>query len=682
MGLLDRVRGAFARGGGRMEPESIEDAIALYEQGRIEEAAAACERVLARWPREAQALHLLGLVADRRGNRPRALDLIGSAAAAAPSVGLYHSNLGNVQRELGRTEDALASYSRATELEPGRFATWFNLAQLLAESGRPEQAAGAFRQAVRIEPTSAEARLGLAAALVDAAQAGESGGPSACAEALALLEADPVQRADPSRARFVHAMALAGCERWTEAASHLEALVAAHPDVAEARNQLANCYNRIGRAADAIREYRETFRVAPEFHHALTGVLGTLNSVAGIAPGDVFEAHREWAATVAAPLYPVSPSFPNLRAARRRLRVGYVSPDLRRHPVGAMFAPVLERHDAARVETFCYYNYPQGDVMTDRMRRAAHHWRDIAGLADAAVADLIRSDGIDILVDLAGHTRHTRLPVFARRPAPVQVSWLGYFNTTGLATMDYFVSDPVSSPPGQERYFVERVVRLPATRFCYEPPEFLPDTGPLPARTQGRVTFGCLNNLSKVNDGVLALWTRILSAVPGARIVLQASALNDPLVQRDFRARAALHGIAAEQLELRRFVPVEEAAAAYRDIDLALDPFPFCGGMTSLDALWMGVPVVTLPQIMIAGRQTASMLSNLDLPELIAADEADYVAIAVGLAGDLERLAELRMGLRDRFRRSPLADYPRFTRDLEDAFAGMWEAWIAAPRPG
>jgi len=679
MGLLEWVRRALERSDERPDPAMLAHVVALYEKGSIDEAEAECRRVLARHPGSAQALHLRGLIADRRGDHRRAEQLIGLAVAAAPGVGLYRYNLGNAQRVLGLADDAVASYARAVALDPDRFAAWFNLAQLHAEQSRPGEAIAAFRQALRIEPASADARLGLAAALVDAAQTGADGSP-ASAEALALVESDWAQAPDPSRARFVLAMALAGCERWTEAGSHLEALVAAHPEAAELRNQLANCYNRTGRAADAVREYRETFRLAPDFHHALTGVLGTLNAVADATPEEVFEAHRAWATAVAAPLYPAAPRFRNTRDAGRRLRVGYVSPDLRRHPVGTMFAPVLERHDAARVETFCYYNYPRGDVMTDRMRRAAHHWREIAGQHDAAVADAVRADAIDILVDLVGHTRHTRLPVFARKPAPVQVSWLGYFNTTGLATMDYFITDPVSSPPGQERYFVERLIRLPATRFCYEPPGFLPEVGALPARTRGHVTFGCLNNLAKLNDRVLALWARILAAVPGARVVLQASALNDPLVQQRFRARAEAHGIAAERLELRRFVPVEQASRTYHDIDIALDPFPFCGGMTSLDALWMGVPVVTLPQAMIAGRQTASMLANLGLPELIAADEAGYVAIATGLASDLDRLAALRAALRERFRRSPLADHDRFTRDLEGAYAGMWAAWLAAPR--
>ncbi|HTO50090.1 MAG TPA: tetratricopeptide repeat protein [Burkholderiales bacterium] len=681
MGWLDRFRGALGRDDERDDERAgaveIERALGAYELGRTELAEAICERVLGRDPRDARALHLLGLIAYGRRDHSRAAALIESAIAADPADGLYHFNLGNALRELGRLEEATASYAHATTLDPDRVAAWFNLAQLHVERGEPEQAISAFREAIRLEPASPQARAGLATALVDTAQAGAHTAARS-AEALALLENDWPRAPNPRRARFVVAMALVGCGRWTEAAGHLEALVAERPDSAQTRNALANCYNRLGRVSDAVREYREAFRAAPAFHEALTAVLGTLNAAPQAPPEEVFAAHCEWAAAVAAPLYPAAPRFGNARDRNRRLRIGYVSPDLRRHPVGTMFAPVLERHDPQRVETFCYYNFRGADLMTGRMRRAAHHWRDIAELDDATVADAIRADAIDVLVDLAGHTRHTRLLVFARRPAPVQASWLGYFNTTGLATMDYFLTDPVSSPPGQERYFLERLVRLPATRFCYEPPDFLPEVNALPAHSRGHVTFGCLNALAKVNDRVLALWARILAGVPGARLLLQAAALDDPLVRRDFRARAGAHGIAAERLELRPFVPVERAAHAYHDVDIALDPFPFCGGMTSLEALWMGVPVVTLPQIMIAGRQSASMLANLGLPELIAADETAYVGAAAALAGDLDRLAALRAGLRERCRRSPLADYARFTRDLEQAFAAMWEAWLAA----
>lgn len=677
MGWLDRIRGRRAPEGGQAPGGRIDLALTHFEHGRADAAGAICETILSAAPDDAAALHLLGLIAGQAGDAARAVELIGRAARARPAEGLYQLNLGNALRVAGRTEEALSCYARATELSPDRCAAWLNLGQLRAERGETAQAIAALRHALQVDPANGAARLGLASALLDAAKSGPDGA-TASAEAVSLLEAACQKTPEPSRARFLLAKALANCGRWTEAVAHLEALAAAHPEAAEVRNALANGLSRLGRPVDAIREYRATFRLAPGFHHALTSVLGTLNAVPNVSREEVLAAHREWAENVAAPLYPGPRRFANSRDPARRLRVGYVSPDLRRHPVGTMFAPVLERHDPARIETFCYYNYPRADAMTQRMRRAAHHWRDIAALDDDAVARLIDEDRIDILVDLVGHTQHTRLPVFARKPAPVQVSWLGYFNTTGLATMDYFVTDPTSSPSGQEAGFVEKLVRLPATRFCFEPPDYMPEVNALPAAHRGCVTFACLNNIAKLNAGVLDLWARILEAVPDSRLLLQASALGDPRFQHDFRAMAARRGIPPERLELRRFVPVEQAALTYHEVDVALDPFPFCGGMTSLDALWMGVPVVTLPQAMIAGRQTASMLVNLAMPELIAPDEASYVAIAVGLARDLDRLAAIRAGLRERFRNSPLAAYERFTRDLEHAYREMWRAWLAA----
>jgi len=676
MRLLAWLRDALSGRRAHAHRDELEAARALHEQGRIADAEAVYRRILAAEPDHAEALHLAGLAAHQRGEHSAAIALIGRAIALDGTVGLCHLNLGNALRALGRYDEALESYARATERDPARFAAWFNFGQLAADRGRPGAATTAFRRALALDPSSDDAALRLAAVLVEA-RPDDIDRATAAAEAVVLIEQRWMRAADPVHARYVLAAALEACGRWTEAAGHLEAVARALPGLAEVHNRLANCYNRLGRAAEAVRHYRETFRLAPGFHHALTSVLGALNSVADATPEQVFEAHREWAQVVAAPLYPSAPRFANAPDPARRLRVGYVSPDLRRHPVGTLFAPVLERHDADAFETFCYYNYPRSDAVTERMRRAAHHWRDVADLDDAALAERVRTDAIDILVDLTGHTTHTRLPVFARRPAPVQVSWLGYFNTTGIDTMDWFVTDPHSSPPGQDRYFVEKLVRLPATRFCYAPPEFMPEAGALPAERNGFVTFGCFNSLAKLNPGVLALWARIFAALPDARLALQASALSDAQNGERFRALARECGIPADRLSLRPFVPVEQAAAGYHDIDIALDPFPFCGGTTSLEALWMGVPVVTLPRVMIASRQTASMLANLDLAELVASDEAQYVAVATALARDLSRLASLRAGLRERFRRSPLADCAGFTRELERAYRMMWESWVA-----
>jgi protein O-GlcNAc transferase len=676
MSLIARLRRALTPRGGRAGGADIETAITLHEQGRLADAEAIYRRALEMDPNHAQALHLLGLAAHQREANETAVELIARAIAIDPSNALQHFNLGNALRALDRREAAASSYARAVALDPRRFAAWFNLGQLQSEMDHADQAVAAFRQALAIEPASDAARVGLAAALLSGAK-GRTDRAPANAEAAALLEDRWSHAPDTTHARIVLATALEACGRLTDALAHFEALVAEHPEIADLHNRLGNCYNRLGRPSEAVREYRETFRLAPEFHHALTSVLGALNSVPDVSPEQVFEAHLDWARVIAAPLYPAAPTFVNDRDADRRLRIGYVSPDLRQHPVGILFAPVLDRHDGAAFETYCYYNFARGDRMTERMRGAAAHWRDVADLDDAALAARIRADRIDILVDLAGHTTRTRLPTFAERPAPVQVSWLGYFNTTGVATMDYFVTDPYSSPPGQERFYVEKLVRLPATRFCYAPPEFMPGVNTLPALRSAHVTFGCFNSLAKVNARVLSLWARMLAALPDARLVLQASALSDAPNRERFRGLAVSQGIPSERLDLKPFVAVEDAAASYHDIDIALDPFPFCGGMTSFDALWMGVPVVTLPQEMIAGRQTAALLANLGLEELIATDEARYVDIAVALAKDLPRLAALRAGLRERFRASALADTERFTRDLERAYREMWRSWAS-----
>jgi predicted O-linked N-acetylglucosamine transferase (SPINDLY family) len=364
--------------------------------------------------------------------------------------------------------------------------------------------------------------------------------------------------------------------------------------------------------------------------------------------------------------------------ASRRLRIGYVSPDLKRHPVTYLFAPALAHHDHGAFEIFCYDNLVRPDHVTVRLKSLSDHWRDVGGSSDEAFCEQVRADGIDILVDLAGHTTHGRLRAFARKPAPVQVSWLGYFNTTGLEAMDWFFSDPHSTPPRQERYFVERLLRLPDTRFCYEPPEYSPEVAALPAVRAGHVTFGCFNNLSKVNDRVVALWARVLDAVPASRLSLMSIGLHDAANVEHVSTRFASHGVENRRLDLRPYVAHPELLAAYGEIDIALDPFPFCGGLTSLESLWMGVPVVTLEQPMIAGRQTLSMLRNVGLEKLVAADEQGYVEVAAKLAGDLDALARMRAKLRPCMAASPLIDAAKFTRNLEDAYRRIWSVYVSS----
>ena len=675
MSLLRSLRQSLFPDRGAASAAALQNAIVAHEAGDLEAAARAYAAILRREPRHADALHLLGVLCHQRGDHAAALERIRQALAIKSDAALFHFNLGNVLAALGRTGAAADAFARATRLDPGHAAAWFNLGRALGQEGRDGDAAAAFRQASELMPESAPARHELARALI--AGADRTSDAAAYDEGIGLLAGHWQEGPDPSLSRIALAHALEMRDRWSEAAEHYAGVLAANPDLAPARRGLGNCLNRLGRMDEAVREYREAMRIEPGDPATASGLIAGLNYDVRISPETLFEEHRRWGERFAAPLYPSNPEFANVRDPDRRLRVGYVSPDFRRHPVTAAFLPVIERHDPNQVEVICYHNLAAADAVTARVRRAAHAWRDTAALSDLQAAELFRADGVDILVDLAGHTSRHRLLAFARRPAPVQVSWLGYFFTTGVATVDYFVTDPYSSPPGQERFFTERLVRLPATRFCYAPQEPAPEANALPAAAQGNVTFGCFNNLAKIGPGVLALWARILAALPGARLVIQAVGLSDvpnrARVLRDFGAA----GLPVERVELRPFAPAERAASAYHDIDIALDPFPFCGGMTSFDALWMGVPVVTLAGQLIAGRQTASMLANLGLTELVANTPEEYVEVAIALARDTTRLADLRASLRPRFRASPLCDYDGFTRSLEQAYRGMWRSWLS-----
>ena len=675
MSLLRSLRQSLFPDRGAASAAALQNAIVAHEAGDLEAAARAYAAILRREPRHADALHLLGVLCHQRGDHAAALERIRQALAIKSDAALFHFNLGNVLAALGRTGAAADAFARATRLDPGHAAAWFNLGRALGQEGRDGDAAAAFRQASELMPESAPARHELARALI--AGADRTSDAAAYDEGIGLLAGHWQEGPDPSLSRIALAHALEMRDRWSEAAEHYAGVLAANPDLAPARRGLGNCLNRLGRMDEAVREYREAMRIEPGDPATASGLIAGLNYDVRISPETLFEEHRRWGERFAAPLYPSNPEFANVRDPDRRLRVGYVSPDFRRHPVTAAFLPVIERHDPNQVEVICYHNLAAADAVTARVRRAAHTWREIAALSDLQAAELFRADGVDILVDLAGHTSRHRLLAFARRPAPVQVSWLGYFFTTGVATVDYFVTDPYSSPPGQERFFTERLVRLPATRFCYAPQEPAPEANALPAAAQGNVTFGCFNNLAKIGPGVLALWARILAALPGARLVIQAVGLSDvpnrARVLRDFGAA----GLPVERVELRPFAPAERAASAYHDIDIALDPFPFCGGMTSFDALWMGVPVVTLAGQLIAGRQTASMLANLGLTELVANTPEEYVEVAIALARDTTRLADLRASLRPRFRASPLCDYDGFTRSLEQAYRGMWRSWLS-----
>jgi len=368
------------------------------------------------------------------------------------------------------------------------------------------------------------------------------------------------------------------------------------------------------------------------------------------------------------------PHFPDYHCLPRpeKLRVGLVSGDLRSHPVSYFLESVLSAIDPSKIELIAYPTTPIVDDLSERIKPSFSMWKPIYGKNDEAAANMIYADGVHILLDLSGHTANNRLPMFGYKPSPVQVSWLGYFATTGLNEMDYLIGDPYVTPPKDDDQFTEKIWRLPETRWCFTPPDVDTEVSEPPAVNHGYVTFGCFNNATKVNDEVMALWTKVLNAIPNSRLLLKAKQFHDQMARESIIQRFAAHGIDNKRISLEEFEDRQKYFAAYNKIDITLDPFPFTGGTTSVESLWMGVPLVTLAGDSLISRQGVGVLMNAGLPDWIAEDEEEYVAKAVLFASDLDKLAILRTGLRSQVLASPLFDAPRFARNIENALLEMW----------
>jgi protein O-GlcNAc transferase len=496
-----------------------------------------------------------------------------------------------------------------------------------------------------------------------------------------------------------------------ESVTYLQRAVALNPLDALAHSNLGNGLMRLGRFAEAVQHHEQATRLAPEqiivhtnLAHALKAsgrpkdaLIALKNALA--LDADRLDLHSQTLflrqyeldsvsdpnlqdavhfGRLAARQATARTEWPNARRPGKRLRVGLLSGDLREHPVGYFIESVLvalAADQGEQIEVFAYATTQASDALADRLRACCSVWREVANLSDGELAACICSDGVDVLIDLAGHTFNNRLPVLAWRPAPLQVSWLGYCATTGLAEVDAFIADPWVAPPRADDQFIEPVLRLPHTFLCFTPPQFDVSVAPLPALSGGGVRFGGFNDLAKMNDAVVAVWSRVLQAVPHSILVLQSAALQDADVRQAVLARYEQHGIPADQLELRPAQPRAEYLAGYGQIDISLDPFPYPGGTTTLESLWMGVPVLTLPGTTALSRQGLSVMTNLALTEWVATSEDDYVHRAVRHANDLVGLSALRGSLRPRLLASPLCDAPRFAQDFEAALRSLWQQY-------
>ncbi|MGN6085443.1 tetratricopeptide repeat protein [Trinickia sp.] len=673
---------------------------ALRDAGKLGDAVAAYRRAVELEPDYAQAHNNLGNALRETGDALAALASCARALELKPGYAEAYNNLGNALKEMGELDAAIAAYGKAIGAAPGFAEAHLNLGIALQARGHGDAALECLRETITLAPQLAVAHDKLASVLMH------------CGDIHGAIEAyRRVTELTPESAQAHNTLgnALNGAARVLEAVPCYERAIALEPDFADACHNLANALRRLGaperalgfarRAIElrgdvpsfhnnlgtiladlgepdaALACYRDALALNPDFGESHTCVLFGQSYVSNGAASTHLSDARYFGEKMRARATPYTqwPALTDAQRAGRPLRVGFVSADLRKHPVGYFFESVLMQLDRARIEPIAYSNALHSDELTARIKPRFALWRHVAEMDDAALAQRIHDDRIDVLIDLSGHTGRNRLPMFTWRPAPVQASWLGYFATTGLAEIDFLLADPHVVPPGEEGQYTERIWRLPDCYLCFTLPTEHATVAPLPALANGYVTFGCLNNHKKLNGDVLAVWSRILQAVPGSKLLLKNHQLGEPSILRETYARFAAKGIDETRLLLEGPSGREQYFGTYGRVDLALDPFPYPGGTTSVEGLWMGVPVLTRAGDRFLSHLGELVVKSVGLHDWIAADTEDYIARAIAAAANLPALSALRAGLRERVLRSPLADAPRFAGHWMTAIEQMWQ---------
>lgn len=611
----------------------------------------------------ARALIAGGRRAERRGRLADARERYQRAARLAPRLTAAQINLGALLEAAGDAEGARRAYETAREAAPGDPFANYNTGRLAFWRGEVDAAERLLQRALETRPEFPDALVMLAFVL-DA-----RGRP---AEAAARLEAALRLRSDAPGPWYNYGEALWKCDRGSEAEAALRRALELEPQMVPAWLLLGSVLRSDSRIEDAARVYADARRAVPGRLELDSAELLCLTLSDSLSAQALFERHRAFGERLEAAVAPRDRAWRGTREPERRLRVGFVSCDFRRHPVAWFVLPLLERFDRARIESVCYNTGAQADEVTAQVKAVADGWVEAAAIDDEALADAIEADAIDILVDLTGHTGEFRLGVFARRAAPLQASWLGYLQTTGLTRIGWRISDARADPPGaSEALHTERLVRLPHALWCFRPSYAAPQAAPrLPALDRGFVTFGSFNHAPKLSATARRAWREILDACPGSRLLLvgiPAGRVRDELERQ----------LGAERLTILPRVPIDEYLQQFELVDLALDTMPYGGGTTTFDALWMGVPVLTLAGERSAGRSAASILGALGLPGWIARSQAEYVRLALAHAADRAGLAELRATLRARLRASALMDEAGFARDMEALLRGLWREWCA-----
>jgi predicted O-linked N-acetylglucosamine transferase (SPINDLY family) len=643
----------------------------LYKKGRYADAVRLAQSLTQRFPQHWAGWKMLGVVYSQLGGSAEALQPMQKAAELRPNDAEAHNNLGITLGDLGRHAEAVASFRRAVKLKPGYVTAHSNLGAALHKLGRFKEAETSCRQALKLDPRYADALGNLGGVLNDMGRAQEA--ENTCRKALTI---DP----DGYAANNNLGLALKSQGRLEEAEMSCLRAISLRPDLVETHANMGGILHEQGRLLDAAESFRRVLDKRPDDAVAWSNLLFCLAQSTGVSADELFGEHRRYGEHFEAKLRGSERGFANSKDAERKLRVGFVSGDLRKHVVATFFEPLLEGLAAqSQLELHAYYNHIIDDEVSKRLRGRFAHWHPVVTLNDDELADKIRADGIDILIDLSGHTAHNRLLTFARKPAPVQASWIGYPCTTGLQAMDYYLTDAGLVPRGaMERQFTEKIVHLPAS-VPFLPSDEAPGVGDLPALHNGHITFASFNRLSKLNEQVVALWAQLLLALPDSKMLLAGMPLAGG--EEQLVTWFARQGVARERLVFKQRCSMKEYLELHRQADINLDTWPYSGGTTTLNALWMGVPTLTLAADMPAARSSASILGNVGLGELIATDEAQFKQKGLTLAGDLKALAALRAGARQRMNDSPMLQPDLLAAGLAQALRIMWRGWCAGETP-
>ncbi len=646
----------------------IRHVVELFGQQRFAELEDFARGYLARYPDQGFVWKVLGVARKHLGEDAAALTAMTEAARLSPDDFEAHYNLGNARYEAGDADQATACFQAALALNPGHAETRNNLGQTLVELGRYDEALPLFQAALELKPDLLAAYNNLGNLRLARREYVDAEGHSR--RALAL---------DPASAEAHYNLGVALYEqcRFDEAEASTRRALQLKADYAKAHLGLGNLLQCRGRLDEALRCFRHAIANEADFAGNYASLLFTLNYDPERSGEEIFSVYREFDERFGLPLRVTWRAHDNDRNPARRLRVGYVSPDFCRHVVRYFLEPLLAHHDKAAVEVFAYAEVRREDDVTARLRTYADHWLSTLGMSDDALAERIRADGIDILVDLAGHTAGNRLLVFARQPAPVSVSWLGYGYTTGLSAIDYLLTDEASAPAGSEPLFAETPWRLATPGYVYRPAEGMGEVSALPALACGFVTFGTLTRGVRINHRTIRVWAAILRRLPDARLVIDSGHFKEASAQEALAARFAAHGIGAERLAIGCHSPPWDVL---RGMDIGLDCFPHNSGTTLFESLYMGVPFVTLAGRPSVGRLGSSILAGVGHPEWIARSEEEYIEKAVALATNLPKLAAIRAGLREEMHHSPLMDETGFARRVESAYRGMFTRWANGQR--